>query len=44
MQNLSGTTHNTKRDKQKNGQTEKNSTFLVTLAAGEIRAPPSLAW
>jgi len=22
----------------------KNSTFLATLAAGEIRAPPNLAW
>jgi len=36
MQNLSATTHNTKRDEQKNRQTEKNSTFLVTPAAGEI--------
>jgi len=29
-------------DKQTNRQ--KNSTFLATPAAGEIRAPPNLAW
>ena len=33
-------------DKQTNRQTDrqKNSTFLATPAAGEIRAPPNLAW
>ena len=25
-------------------QTDKKSTFLATLAAGKIRAPPNLAW
>jgi len=36
-----------KRDEQTDRQTDKqtkNSTFLATLAAGEIRAPPNLAW
>jgi len=34
-----------KRDKQTDRQTDKkNSTILATPAAGEIRAPPSLAW
>jgi len=33
-----------KRDEQTNRQTDKNSTFLATPAAGEIRAPPNLAW
>ena len=32
-----------KRDGQTNRQT-KNSTFLVAVAAGEIRAQPNLAW
>jgi len=32
-----------KRDEQTNKQT-KNSTFLAAPAAGEIRAPPNLAW
>ena len=32
-----------KRDQQTNRQT-KNSTFLATPTAGEIRAPPNLAW
>jgi len=32
-----------KRDEQTDRQT-KNSTFLATPAAGEIRAPPNLAW
>ena len=32
-----------KRDEQTERQT-KNSTFLATPAAGEIRAPPNLAW
>jgi len=32
-------------DRQTDRQSrQKNSTFLVTLAAGEIRAPPNLAW
>jgi len=31
-----------RKDKQTDKQ--KNSTFLATPAAGEIRAPPSLAW
>jgi len=30
-------------DRQTDKQTKK-STFLATLAAGEIRAPPNLAW
>jgi len=35
-----------KRDRQTDKQTnsQKNSTFLATLVAGEIRAPPNLAW
>ena len=35
-----------KRDEQTDRQTDKqkNSTFLATPAAGEIRAPPNLAW
>jgi len=35
-----------KRDEQTNRQTDKqkNSTFLAAPAAGEIRAPPNLAW
>ena len=35
-----------KRDEQTNKQTnrQRNSTFLATPAAGEIRAPPLLAW
>jgi len=32
-----------KRDEQTNRQTKK-STFLAAPAAGEIRAPPNLAW
>jgi len=32
------------RDGQIDKETDKNSTFLATLAAGEIRAPPNLAW
>jgi len=32
-----------KRDEQTDRQT-KNSTFLATPAAGEIRAPPNLTW
>ena len=33
------------KDKQTDRQTDrKNSTFLATPAAGEIRAPPNLAW
>ena len=32
-----------KRDEQTDRET-KNSTFLATPAAGEIRAPPNLAW
>jgi len=35
-------TFKTVMDKQTDRQ--KNSTFLATLAAGEIRAPPNLAW
>ena len=37
---------NQKRDEQTDRQTnrQKNSTFLATPAAGEIRAPPNLAW
>ena len=31
-------------DRQTNRQTKKNSTFLATPAAGEIRASPNLAW
>jgi len=31
-------------DRQTDKQTKKNSTFLATPAAGEIRAPPNLAW
>jgi len=36
-----------KRDGQTDRQTDrqtKNSTFLAATAAGEIRAPPNLAW
>ena len=34
-----------KRDEQTDKQTDKkNSTFLAAPAAGEIRAPPNLAW
>jgi len=33
-----------KRDEQTDKQTKKNSTFLAAPAAGEIRAPPNLAW
>jgi len=33
-----------KRDRQTDKQTEKNSLFLAAPAAGEIRAPPNLAW
>ena len=33
-----------KRDGQSDKQTDKNSTFLATSTAGEIRAPPNLAW
>ena len=33
-----------KRDGQKRDGQTKKSTFLVTPAAGEIRAPPNLAW
>jgi len=34
------------KDKETNRQTDKqkNSMFLATPAAGEIRAPPNLAW
>jgi len=31
-------------NRQTNRQTDKNSTFLAAPAAGEIRAPPNLAW
>ena len=31
-------------DRQTDKQTNKKSTFLATPAAGEIRAPPNLAW
>ena len=31
-------------DRQTDRQTKKNSTFLATPAAGEIRASPNLAW
>jgi len=34
--------HSDERDEQTDRQ--KNSTFLATLAAGEFRAPPNLAW
>jgi len=34
--------HDGQTDKQTDRQ--KNSTFLATPAAGEIRAPPNLAW
>ena len=39
-------TSNSVTDRQTNKQTniQKNSTFLATKAAGEIRAPPNLAW
>jgi len=37
--------HDEQTDKQTNKQTnKKNSTFLAAPAAGEIRAPPNLAW
>jgi len=37
------TTNVQKRDRQTDRQT-KNSTFLAAPAAGEIQAPPNLAW
>jgi len=37
--------HIQKRDGQRQtNRKPKNSTFLTALAAGEIRAPPNLAW
>ena len=47
LQRLHGEIGRTISDVQKSdGQTDrqKNSTFLATPAAGEIRAPPNLAW
>ena len=45
LQRLHGEIGRTISDVQKRDeQTYKNSTFLATPAAGEIRAPPNLAW
>jgi len=44
LQRLHGEIGRTISDVQKRDKQEKNSTFLAAPSAGEIRAPPNMAW